>query len=150
MKNNFKIAFLTLVFLAGCAQQFIKVDSDTYFSNQASYQDNNTIITADLAEVVESTDLFEGKRIEISAPIIHFEERDSPVWYLIFEKEGRKIRAYESDFLGWVPPDAVYLARWAKREGGDVTALGKVRQGNMELDELTYKSLIVNTSAIPS
>ena len=150
MKKYFKIALLPLLFLTGCAQQMIKVDSETYFSNQAAYKDKNTIITADLVDVVDRDDLYEGKTIEINAPIIHFEERDAPVWYLIFEKEGRKMRAYESDFLGWVPPDAVYLARWAKNEGGDVTARGEVRQGSMELDELTYKSLIVNTSAIPS
>lgn len=150
MKKYFTIAALSLFFLTGCAQQIVKVDSDTYFRNQAAYQDKSTIITADLVEVVDRNDLFEGKWIEISAAIIHFEERDAPVWYLIFEKEGRKMRAYESDFLGWVPPDAVYLARWAKNEGGDVTARGEVRDGNMELDELTYRSLIVNTSAIPS
>ena len=150
MKKYFKIALLPLLFLTGCAQQMIKVDSETYFSNQAAYEDKNTIITADLVEVVDHDDLYEGKTIEINAPILPFEERDSPVWYLIFEKEGKKIRAYESDFLGWVPPDAAYLARWAKNEGGDVTARGEVRQGNMELDELTYKTLIVNTSAIPS
>ena len=150
MKKKIRMALLFLLFLAGCGHQIIKVDSDTYFSNQASYQDKNTIITADLVDVVDRNDLFEGKWIEFSAPITHFEERDSPVWYLIFEKEGRTIRAYESNFLGWVPPDATYLARWAKKEGGDVTALGKVLKGNMELDELTYKSLVVNTSAIPT
>jgi hypothetical protein len=150
MKKFFKIALLSLFFVTGCAQQIIKVDSETYFQNQAAYPDKSTIITADLVEVVDSDELFEGKWIEISAPITHFEERDSPVWYLIFEKEGRKIRAYENDFLGWVPPDAAYLARWAKHEGGDVTALGKVLKGDMELDELSYRGLIVNTSAIPS
>ena len=150
MKKYSTLALLLSIYLAGCAQQVIRVDSDTYFQNQAAYNDIHTIITADLVDVVERNDLFEGQSIEINAPIIHFEERDTPVWYLIFEKEGRKLRAYESDFLGWVPPDAVYLARWAKNEGGDVTARGEVRQGNMELDELTYKSLIVNTSAIPS
>ena len=150
MKKYSTLALLLSIYLAGCAQQVIRVDSDTYFQNQAAYNDIHTIITADLVDVVERNDLFEGQSIEIHAPIIHFEERDAPVWYLIFEKEGRKLRAYESDFLGWVPPDAVYLARWAKNEGGDVTARGEVRQGNMELDELTYKSLIVNTSAIPS
>ena len=60
------------------------------------------------------------------------------------------IRAYESDFMGWVPPDATYLARWAKNEEGDVTALGKMFKGKIELDELTYKDLIVNTSAAPT
>ncbi len=150
MKKYFKIALLSLFFLTGCAQQIIKVDSDTYFRNQAAYQDKSTIITADLVDVVDRDGLFEGKWIEISAPITHFEERDSPSWYLIFEKEGRKLRAYENDFLGWVPPDAAYLARWAKNQGGDVTALGKVLKGYMELDELSYRGLIVNTSAIPS
>ena len=150
MKKYFKLVLLPLLFMTGCTQQMIRVDSDTYFSNQAAYEDKNTIITANLVDVVDRKDLFEGKTIEIIAPVIHFEERDSPVWYLIFEKEGKNMRAYESDFLGWVPPDAAYLARWAKNEGGDVTARGEVRQGNMELDELTYKTLIVNTSAIPS
>ena len=78
MKKYFKIALLSLFFLTGCAQQIIKVDSDTYFRNQAAYQDKSTIITADLVEVVDSDELFEGKWIEISAPITHFEERDSP------------------------------------------------------------------------
>ena len=114
MMKYFKLALLPLLFMAGCAQQMIRVDSDTYFSNQAAYEDKNTIITANLVDVVDRKDLFEGKTIEIIAPVIHFEERDSPVWYLIFEKEGKNIRAYESDFLGWVPPDALYLASWAK------------------------------------
>ncbi len=123
MKRYSKTVLLSLFFLSACTQQnIIKVDSATYFQNQAAYEDKSTIITADLVEVVDRNDLFEGQSIEINAPIIHFEERDAPVWYLIFEKEGRQMRAYESDFLGWVPPDAVYLARWAKNQGGDVTA----------------------------
>ena len=151
MQKQFsKIVLLALVLFSGCTTKIVKVDSETYFDNQAAYRDKNTIITADLVEVVDNNHLFEGKWIEIKAPITHFEERDSPAWYLIFEKEGRKIRAYEHDFLGWVPPDAAYLARWAKHEGGDVTALGKILKGNIELDELTYKDFIVNTSAIPT
>jgi hypothetical protein len=151
MQEQFsKIVLLFLILFSGCASKIVKVDSETYFDNQAAYRDKNTIITADLVEVVDNNHLFEGKWIEIKAPITHFEERDSPVWYLIFEKEGRKIRAYEHDFLGWVPPDAAYLVRWAKHEGGDVTALGKILKGNIELDELTYKDFIVNTSAIPT
>ena len=151
MKKQFiKLVLPALVLFFGCSQQITRVDSKTYFDNQSAYSDKFTIISADLAEVADNTDIFEGKWIEIKAPITHFEERDSPAWYLIFEKDGRKIRAYEHDFLGWVPPDAAYLARWAKHEGGEVTALGKILKGNIELDELTYKGFIVNTSAIPT
>lgn len=149
-KQIIKIVLPAFILFSGCTQKIVRVDSETYFDNQAAYRDKNTIITADLVEVVDNNHLFEGKWIEIKAPITHFEERDSPAWYLIFEKEGRKIRAYEHDFLGWVPPDAAYLARWAKHEGGEVTALGKVLKGNIELDELTYKDFIVNTNAIPT
>jgi hypothetical protein len=149
-KQFIKILLLVLVLFFGCSQKIVKVDSTTYFDNQSAYPDKYTIISTDLVELVDNTDLFEGKWIEIKAPITHFEERDSPAWYLIFEKDGRKIRAYEHDFLGWVPPDAAYLARWAKHEGGDVTALGKMLKGYIELDELTYKDFVVNTSAIPT
>ena len=151
MKKQFiKLVLPALVLFCGCSQKITRVDSTTYFDNQSAYSEKFTIISADLVEVADNTDIFEGKWIEIKAPITHFEERDSPAWYLIFEKEGRKIRAYENDFLGWVPPDAAYLARWAKHEGGEVTALGKILKGKIELDELTYRGLIVNTSAIPT
>ena len=151
MKKQFiKLVLTVLVLFFGCSQKITRVDSTTYFDNQSAYPDKHTIISADLTEVVDNTDLFEGKWIETKAPITHFEERDSPAWYLLFEKDGRIMRAYENDFLGWVPPDAAYLARWAKHEGGDVTALGKILKGRIELDELTYKGFIVNTSAIPT
>ena len=149
MKRCASIQLLFLIVLIGCAPM-VRVDADTYLQNQELYEVNATIITAELGEVYENKELFQGKRVEITAPIIHFEERDAPSWYIVLEKDGQQIRGYESDFLGWVPPDAVYLARWAKKEGGDVIAQGKLIGEWLELDQLTYKTLIVNTSAIPS
>ena len=69
---------------------------------------------------------------------------------LILEKDGRQLRAYEDDFLKYVPADAVYLARWAKNEGGYVTVRGRLLDERMELNQLAYKNLIVDTSAIPT
>jgi hypothetical protein len=149
MKRYASILLLFLIILIGCTQM-IRVDADTYLHNQEHYEEKATIITAELGEVFDNYELLQGKRIEIAAPIIHFEERDAPSWYIVFEKDGQKIRGYEGDFLGWVPPDAVYLARWAKKEGGDVIAQGKLLSEGLELDQLTYKTLIVNTSAIPT
>jgi len=149
MKSYARLSAVFLILLIGCAPM-IRVDADTYLHNQELYEGKGTIITAELGEVFENHELFQGKRVEITAPIIHFEERDAPSWFIVLEKDGHKIRGYESDFLGWVPPDAVYLARWAKKEGGDVIAQGKLIGEWLELDQLTYKTLIVNTSAIPS
>ena len=149
MKSYARLPAVFLILLIGCAPM-IRVDADTYLHNQELYEGKGTIITAELGEVFENHELFQGKRVEITAPITHFEERDAPSWFIVLEKDGHKIRGYESDFLGWVPPDAVYLARWAKKEGGDVIAQGKLIGEWLELDQLTYKTLIVNTSAIPS
>lgn len=139
-----------LTMLLGCSTRITRIDADTFLNNQALYKNADVIITADLAQVIDNYAAFEGREIELTAPISHFEERDSISWHLVFEKEGKKLRAYEDDFLGFVPPDAVYLARLAKNEGGGVTARGELRKGGMELHQLTYKSLIVNTSAIPT
>jgi hypothetical protein len=149
MRRFASIPLLLLIVQIGCTPM-IRVDADTYLHNQELYEGKGTIITAELGEVFENHELFQGKRVEITAPIIHFEERDAPSWFIVLEEDGQKIRGYESDFLGWVPPDAVYLARWAKKEGGDVIAQGKLIGESLELDQLTYKTLIVNTSAIPS
>ncbi len=149
MKSYARLPVVFLIILIGCSPM-MRIDADTYLHNQELYEGKATIITAELGEVFENYELFQGKRIEITAPIIHFEERDAPSWFIVLEKDGQQIRGYESDFLGWVPPDAVYLARWAKKEGGDVIAQGKLIGEGMELDQLTYKTLIVNTSAIPT
>lgn len=149
MKTYYTIALLLLGMVLGCTQM-IRVDADTYVNNPQQYEGPDTLITAELGELLANKELFQGRRIEISAPITHFEERDAPSWFIVLEKDGQKIRGYESDFLGWVPPDAVYLARWAKKEGGDVIAQGKLFGEEIELDQLTYKTLIVNTSAIPT
>ena len=150
MHDKHYLLAITLTMLLACSTHMISIDYDTYMQNQASYKNEDIIITAEIGQVLDNYEVFEGKRIETHALISHFEERDSMVWHLILEKEGKKLRAYEDDFLGFVPPDAVYLARWAKNEGGSVTARGELRKGGMELNQLTYKSLIVNTSAIPT
>ena len=149
MKTYYPIALLFLAMVLGCTQM-IRVDADTYLHNPEQYEGKDTLITTELGELLDKKELFQGKRVEIAAPITHFEERDAPFWFIVLEKDGRKIRGYESDFLGWVPPNAVYLARWAKNNGGDVIAKGKLFGDDFELDELSYKNLIVNTSAIPT
>jgi hypothetical protein len=149
MQRHYVFTFILTVLFAGCAHE-MRIDSATYLQNQALYNNKDIIINADLPQVLDNYEVFKGRTIEISALIAHFEERDSAVWYLILEKGGKQLQAYEDSFLKYVPADAVYLARWAKNEGGFVTARGKLLENRMELDQLTYKTLIVNTSAIPT
>jgi hypothetical protein len=140
------IVLLFIVALWGCTQQ-IRVDAENYIKNQAMYEGKPTIISVEIKDILENYALFEGKDLEIMALVAHYEKRDSPGWYLTFEKDGEKIRGYEDDYQRFVPRDAVYLARWAKKEGGTVTARGKLMQWGIELDHLSYKSLTVNTNS---
>jgi len=85
--------------------------------------------------------------VEITGTITHFEEWDSPKWFLTLEKDGKKITAYEDYPLHGVPRNVVFLARWAKREESEVIARGKIMKWGIELDLLAYKGLIVNTNS---
>ena len=147
MKKYKVIVCLFIVVLWGCTKQ-IRVDADDYKKNPSLYEGKAAIISVDLKDILENYELFLGKKVEIMAPITHFEKRDSPGWYLTLEKDGKKIRCYEDDYQRFVPRDALYLARWAKKEGGTVTAKGKVMKWGIELDNLAYKSLTVNTNAL--
>jgi hypothetical protein len=146
MRNYFLLCLFGLTTLLGCTE-LIRVDSETYMQNPGMYEGKYTLISADLEEVVENHQLYEGLDLEIAAPITHFEERDAPSWFLILEKNGKMLKAYERSYLRFVPPDADYLARWAKREGGDVTARGKLMAWGMELDHLAYRGLNVKTNS---
>ena len=132
-------------YFGGCTE-LIRVDAETYMRNPDMYEDQHILIAASLEEVLEHYPLFQGLDIETAAPITHFEGKDGPSWFVTLEKDGNMIRAYEDTYPRFVPPDADYLARWAKREGGTVTARGKLMAWGMELDQLTYRELIVNTN----
>ena len=149
MRNYCMLCFFSLTALIGCAE-LIRVDAETYMLNPGMYEGQYILITTNLEEVSEHYQLLQGLDIEIAAPLTHFEERDAASWYVTLEKGGNTIRAYEDNYQRFVPSEADYLARWAKHEGGTVTAQGKLMEWGMELDQLTYRGLIVNTNVSSS
>ena len=146
MRNYCILCFFSLITLLGCTE-LIRVDAETYMRNPAMYEGQYILISADLGEVLEHYELLQGLDIETDAFVTHFEERDTPSWFVTLEKDGNTIRAYEDNYSRYVPATADYLARWAKKEGGTVTAKGKLMSWGMELNQLTYRGLIVNTNA---
>ena len=149
MRNYCMLFVFSLTALLGCTE-LIRVDAETYMLNPGIYEGKYILISASLEEVSEHYQLLQGLDIETAALLTHFEERDAPSWFVTLEKDGNTIRAYEDNYLRFVPADADYLARWAKREKGTVTAQGKLMEWGMELDQLTYRDLIVNTNVSSS
>ena len=137
-----------IICLWGCTQAR-RVAFDDYVNNQASYKNSNILITANIKQLLDNYEIIKGKDIEVTAPIIHFEERDAPSWYLVIGSEEKNIRAYETNYRRFIPSDAIYLARLAKKDGGEVVVRGSLMDSGIELDQLTYGEIIVNTN-VPS
>ena len=148
VRHYYVMALFSIVVLFGCTKM-IRVDAKSYLQNQALYEGKKPLITVELGEVLEQYELFQGKDIEVTAPLTHFERKDSPGWFLTLEQDGKELRCYEDDYRHYVPQNALHLARWAKREGGEVTARGRLSKGGVELNQLAYKSLVVNTNLVP-
>ncbi len=149
--RNYRVVLLcmTAILSSGCAQ-LVRIDSDDYLRDTTRYGKYFTIIETELEDLLERYEQLLDKDIELTAPITHYEERDAPVWFLVLEKDGKKIRCYEDNYRRFVPPNVRYLTRWALYEGGEVTVRGKLKPWGIELTQLTYKSLVVNTNDPPS
>jgi len=148
LTRHFLAIFLTIISLWGCTQTK-RVALDSYLQNQAGYKDNEVLITANFKELLENYEIIKGKDIEVTAPILHFEERDAPSWFLVIGNAEKSIRAYENSYRRFIPWQAIYLARLAKKEGGEVAVRGRLLDPGIELDQLTYGDIIVNTN-VPS
>jgi hypothetical protein len=134
--------------LSGCTKM-IRVDADTYMQNREFYDGKNVLIDTTLENVLAQYLQYEGKNVELAAPVSSYRDWGMSGWYIILERDGIKLRCYEENYRYYLPWKALYLVRWAKSEGGEVTARGKVRKDGIELCALTYKSLSVNTNAVP-
>jgi len=122
---------------------------DSYLKNQAYYKGKRVIITADLENILERYELYQGKEVELSAPVTYFGKWNFRTWYLILEKNGRKIRCYEDEYRIYAGRDALSLLKFAKSEGSEVTIRGKLKHDGIELNRLIYKDYVVNTNSKP-
>ena len=148
MKRYYLIVCVSLIALLGCTKM-IRVDADTYMKNQAFYEGKHVLIKADLEDVLDQYKLYKGKNVELTAPVTYYGDWGFSGWYLTLEKDGKELRCYEERYKYYLPWKALYLVRWAKSEGGEVTTRGKLKNDGVELYQLAYKDLTVNTNTVP-
>lgn len=149
MRKYYIGVFIALTMMLGCAQ-LVRVDADTYLENQDLYKGKQVLLQADLEDVVEHYTLLKGKNVELAAPVDSYGDWGLRGWYVFLEKDGKRIRCYEEKYRYYLPWKALYLVRWAQREKGVVTARGKLKKDGVELCQLAYKGLSINTNAVPS
>jgi len=146
-KINILLAF-TLVSFLGCAP-LVKTNIDSYLKNQEDYKGKKIVFTAELEDILKRYELYKNKEIELTAPLAYFGERRFWTWYLILEKDGKKIRCYETKYRLYPGRNALLLLSQARSKGGEVTVRGRLKYDGIELDRLIYKGYVVNTNDRP-
>ena len=134
--------------LAGC-RQMIRTDMDTYLQHRDAYRWKKIVFKAELPDLLERYELYQGKYVEITAPVTYNGSEGFPTWYLTLEKGGSKIRAYEEHYRDFVADEALELLAMANDEGHEVTVRGKLEKGGIEITELAVLDRIVDTDFIP-
>jgi hypothetical protein len=141
--------FLFFAFLVTGCTHMIKTDMDTYLKNQEEYKRKKIVFTTDLEDLVERYALYQGREVELTAPITYLGKEDFSTWYIILERDEKQIRAYEDNYRNYINRDALQLLTWAKSEGGEVTVRGKLKEMGIELTKLTYNEYVVHTNNRP-
>ena len=137
-----------LIVVTGCTHM-IKADMDTYLQNQEAYKRKKIVFTTDVKDLVERYELYQGREVELTAPITYLGKEDFSTWYIILAKDDNQIRAYEDNYHNYINRDALQLLTWAKNEGGEVTVRGKLKEMGIELNKLTYNECVVHTNTRP-
>ncbi len=146
-KITIALAF-TLVAFPGCAP-LVKTTMDSYLKNQEYYKGKRVVFTTDLEDLLERYELYRNKEVELTAPLAYFGKRKFWTWYLILEKNGKKIRCYETRYRLYPGQDALFLLLQARSEGGEVTVRGVPMYGGIELNRIIYKNSVVATNYKP-
>ena len=139
---------IILVFISACSH-LIKTDMDSYMQNREAFKWKKVVFTTDLEDLLQRYEIFQGREVELSAPVAYFGKENFPTFYITLEQDGNQIRAYEENYHRYVNSDALQLLLWAKSEGGKVTVRGKVKDDGIELNQLAYNELLINTNRRP-
>ena len=145
----FTVLFIvTFSSLPACIQM-VKTDLDTYMQNQKVFRRKHVVFTTTLEDLLARYELYQGKEVELTAPVSYFGKEDFHTWYLTLERDGEQLRAYEDSYRDYVDIYTLNLMIWVKSEGGDVTVRGKVKEKGIELNRLAYKEYYLDTDALP-
>lgn len=136
---------IMLMISGGCAP-VVTTNMDTYLQNKDDYEGKKIIFEAELEDVIERNELYKGKQVIVTAPVLSYRPRNFWTWNVILGENGKELRIYETGYR--IHPDrfAEYLIKFAMREKGEITAHGKVENRGIELDRLIYKDMSVNTN----
>jgi hypothetical protein len=150
MKPFIKCIFLCAVILfSGCTvKEQVRVDIDKFTKDQASYIDEDVVITATLEDVVSRYDLYRGKKIELSAPFSYFGSNKFWTWYIMLQKGENTLRCYTNHYRLRTSNEAVNLLMRAEREKASITVLGVLNNDGLDIEIFSYDGIFVRADVL--
>ena len=154
MTTTFNAALQSLLlailvgFGSGCLQ-IVKTDMDTYLQDEKQFKRKHVVFLTTIGDLAERYDLYQGKDIELSAPVSYFGKDDFETWYITLGENTTTIRAYEDNYRDYTDIYAHNLLSWVTSEEGELTVRGKLKQNGIELSLLTYQEYTVETDFKP-
>jgi hypothetical protein len=150
MKHFIKYIFLCSVILfSGCTvREQVRVDIDKFIRNQASYIDEDVVITATLEDVVSRYDLYRGKKIELSAPFSYFGSKGFWTWYIMLQKEENTLRCYTHHYRVRIANEARNLLMRAQNKKEPIKILGVLYGEGLQIEVISYDDTIVRPALL--
>ena len=145
MKPFIKCIFLiAFILISGCTvKEQVRVDIDKFMKDQASYIDEDVIITATLEDVVSRYHLYRGKRVELTAPFSYFGTKGFWTWYIMLQKGENTLRCYTHLYRLKLPNGAVSLLMRAKSKKESITVLGVLNNDGIDIEIFSYNGISV-------
>ena len=150
MKHFIKCIFLCAIILfSGCTvKEQVRVDIDKFTKDQASYIDEDVVITATLEDVVSRYDLYRGKKIELSAPFSYFGSEKFWTWYILLQKDENTLRCYTNHYRLRTAKEAVSLLMRAERGKKSITVLGVLNNDGIDIEIFSNDGISVRPAQI--
>jgi hypothetical protein len=150
MKHFIKCIFLiAFILISGCTvKEQVRVDIDKFIKDQASYIDEDVVITATLEDVVSRYDLYRGKKIELSAPFSYFGSNKFWTWYIMLQKGENTLRCYTNHYRLRTSNEAVNLLMRAEREKASITVLGVLNNDGLDIEIFSYDGIFVRADVL--
>ena len=145
MKHFIKCFFLIAFILSsGCTvKEQVRVDIDKFIKDQASYIDEDVVITSTLEDVVSRYDLYRGKKIELSAPFRYFGSDKFWTWYVMLRKDENTLRCYTHHYKLRTAYEAVYLLMKAQGKKESIKILGVLNNDGIDIEIFSYDGISV-------
>jgi hypothetical protein len=148
--KQFKCIFLCAVLLlSGCTvKEQVRVDIDKFIKDQASYIDEDVVITATLEDVVSRYNLYRGNKIELSAPFSYYGSDKFWTWYVMLRKGENTLRCYTNHYRLRTANEAVNLLKRAERKKESITVLGVLNNDGIDIEIFSYDGISVRPNLL--